>query len=363
MIARAVSTKMNERKGAKDLMDATTTRHPARTVMLTIAALAVSNTFWFVELALSAEWHVAGRFTLERLKQIHAQTKYPRTTKLMRAALRCEKEKVRMLLDQGADVNAVTEDGRTALMLAAGSPPAPPTVIPPSNFLNHEEDCERMRRLRSQLPHHPEFMDEYIPRAQDPHCRAQVVQLLLDSGANVRLKDQDGWTALMCAARRGWAAVIRQLLEKGADVNESNSGRDTPLILSAMSSSEAVRLLIEAGAKVNAVGKNGRTALLVAARWGCPETVRILLKRGADAHARDKFGRTALTEAAGTGRHKEPLLFIQQEEPREEVVRMLLAAGVDVNAKDKNGDTALQIARRSCWDNIPYVLVGHGAKE
>lgn len=285
-------------------------------------------------------------------------------TELMCAAEHCEEDKVRLLLNKGADVNAVAKDGGTALMEAAGGGRYPPALHdwPLPKFL---DDCAKLVKERTYKPDlgRQEFLETLS--AGRRNRRARVVKLLLDDGADVHKRDNGGWTALMCAAKAGLSEVIRTLVERGAEVNTRNHLGDTPLILAALTHSpESVRSLVEAGANVNAMGHQGTTPLLAAARWGQAEQVRFLLERGADPHAKDNFGRTSLTEAAGRGRGEGMAAYIvQPEQPREEIVRMLLAAGVDVNARDNDGDTALRIARRSCWVNIPQVLERHGAEE
>ena len=65
------------------------------------------------------------------------------------------------------------------------------------------------------------------------------------------------------AASRGHEAVVRLLLEAGADKEAKNNGGWTPLIIAAMNGHEAiVRLLLEAGADKEAKNKDGWTPLI-----------------------------------------------------------------------------------------------------
>src|ERR1044071_5253352 len=78
-------------------------------------------------------------------------------------------------------------------------------------------------------------------------------------------RDRRGATPLMHAAAYGTTEAVRLLLEAGADVNARNNFDATALLWGARDSAKA-RLLIEHGANVNAQSKQGRTPLMVASR-------------------------------------------------------------------------------------------------
>ena len=167
------------------------------------------------------------------------------------------------------------------------------------------------------------------------------------------------------AAQQGHLEVVRLLLEAGADMNAANTDGTTALFVAAeWGYLEVVRLLIEAEADMNAKDAHGDTALLVAAMRGHLEVVRLLLKAGADMNVVDTDGATALFVAAAHGRLEvlqllleagadvnaaradgATALFVATENSRNsEVVRLLLEAGADVNAAKADGTTALFVA-------------------
>jgi ankyrin repeat protein len=75
------------------------------------------------------------------------------------------------------------------------------------------------------------------------------IGFLMQKGARVDLKDRDGNTPLMVAARIGFVDAARLLIAKGAQVNAANSLGETPLIMAAQKRDLAmVRLLLTQGA-------------------------------------------------------------------------------------------------------------------
>ena len=135
-----------------------------------------------------------------------------------------------------------------------------------------------------------------------------VMRLLLAAGADPTLTTDDGTTPLMVAAGLG------------RYTNDKNLRRGTR----SPSSEEAVTLLLDAGAAVNARNEADFTALHGAAFRGLNEVIRILLDRGADIDARDFRGRTPYRLAEGS---KQSFYF--QEYP--ETAALLEELGADTS--------------------------------
>jgi ankyrin repeat protein len=133
-----------------------------------------------------------------------------------------------------------------------------------------------------------------------------VAKILIDAGADPRLRDRAGRTALHHAAKmREGAMIVELLVRAGADVNAraNDSGQCTPLLsavenyLEDQDRQEAgliIRVLVHLGADINIADARGNTALVVAATHNQPELIRLLLELGADAARPALGGRTPL---------------------------------------------------------------------
>jgi ankyrin repeat protein len=170
---------------------------------------------------------------------------------------------------------------------------------------------------------------------------ARVAKLLLENGASVETREQDGRTPLIAAAGYGEDDVVKLLLGRGADIEAVDDGGQTALIAASCNcpivdmadTSDSVRALLEKGANIEARDKRGRTALMTAAAWGREGQVRLLLDWGASIDATDSHGNTALLIAASGSAY-----------PTADAAEALLRRGADIEARNDSGDTALILA-------------------
>jgi ankyrin repeat protein len=136
--------------------------------------------------------------------------------------------------------------------------------------------------------------------------------------------------SIKAALRGGQNDTLRRLVEDSFVTQLTDKDGATPLLLAALfGNTEAVKLLLDAGADPRATTNDGASALMWGARNG--EIVDRLIDRGADVNAKSKVGRTPLIIAASYANNLD-------------AVRALLAAGADVNAKDDSGTTPLVAA-------------------
>ena len=246
------------------------------------------------------------RLLLDKGANVNART-YSGMTALMCAV--SDPDKVRLLVERGADVNAAAASGRTALELAAMGGTSGPTV-----------------------------------------------RYLLDHHANARAIDKGGVTTLLAATLGNDTESIRLLVEAGADINTARTGTDgvdfagtTPLMMAAYAGNvEAVRLLLTKGARVNIVSgppnakvKNGVialgtfTPLLLAATYGPSALVTDLIRAGAEVNVQDSRGMTPL------------MLAVSADYSDPDIAKILLAAGANVATKSLAGETAMDWALKS----------------
>jgi ankyrin repeat protein len=140
-----------------------------------------------------------------------------------------------------------------------------------------------------------------LPRA----CRPDVstnelhrVTVLLEYGASVDDCGRYGLTALHYAVRGGKLPLIKLLLERGARADALDANGMTPLLHLSKTRSKAdpipvMELLVAKGATVDARDETESTLLMHFARRGNAEAVQWLLAHGADRNARNKSGKTA----------------------------------------------------------------------
>lgn len=160
----------------------------------------------------------------------------------------------------------------------------------------------------------------------------ELTRFLIQHGAGVNLADRDGWTPLMYAAWRDSPEIVGMLLEKGAAIEASNHQGLTPLCIAAQHGrSAATAALLAAGADMNrSVGAGGYTPLMLALVGGWDDAAAKLIEKGADVNARNTAGITPLIIAAAAN--------------RVDAVKLLLQHGADAGAASEDGTTALGIA-------------------
>jgi len=175
-----------------------------------------------------------------------------------------------------------------------------------------------------------------------------IIEILLDSGANIHAYDAKKATPLHSAASGGYSDITRLLLDRGAVIDEKDEHGWTPFHKAAHNGHVSVaRELLESGADINAQEFRGLTALHIAAFYNKKDIVSLLLAADAIVNVRDRNDCTALYAAA--------------QENSEDTVSLLLAANADINAQACGGLTALHIAAFDNKKGIVSLLLAAGA--
>ena len=176
----------------------------------------------------------------------------------------------------------------------------------------------------------------------------QIIHLLIESGANPNLCSTDGTTALHWAAFSDDSELVKILIEAGARVEaEQPEDGDTSLhVASEHSNLKIVKLLLEAGGEsaLNRFNYVARTPLMWAAEKGNIDIARALIEAGSDVNANDesRIGDTALLKAT--------------EEGNFEIVQLLVESGADPTIPGWMGITALSVVRNPTTSEEQRIL-------
>jgi ankyrin repeat protein len=203
-------------------------------------------------------------------------------------------EIVKMLLDFGASdmIDDRCEDGRTALAIAVGK-------------------CVPLVKVLLQAGADPNIPGRQGVTALMSCCyrfdfQPELLQRLLDAGADVHATDERGTTVMDVAVQSETVEMVEMLVAAGADVN---AGAVLPLsAASAFEDTVVLQALLTAGADVNAKDSQGHTPLFAAIAHGNAAAVEALLGAGADPMAVGAEGKSPLEAAEGTEEVMEVLL-------------------------------------------------------
>jgi ankyrin repeat protein len=244
-----------------------------------------------------------------------------------------EREAALELISGGADVNQLAVDGTTALHWAV-----------------YRKDLALVEMLLEEGAN-PNLRNEYGATPMtvaSEHGDYPIMKALVDAGGDIEAPNSEGQTLLMAVARTGNIDTAGLLLDKGAAVNarESWGGQSALMWAAAQQQPAMIKLLLEHGADVDARGKDhdwprwvtseprnkpldpgGYTPLLYAAREGCEACVEALLDGDANINMPDLWGQTPLLMA---------LLNLHYD-----TAGILIERGADIKRWDWWGRTAL----------------------
>lgn len=214
-----------------------------------------------------------------------------------------------------------------------------------------EDDVVRL--LESGLGNVNETGDLGTPlHAAASQGNVNIIKLLLDKGADIEsAANAKGERPLFVAVTYHQAEAVRLLLQRGADVDARSGTGLTPLHRSVrLGLAEVAAILIDNGADIEApLGKLQVRPLHMASWYDRYDAVKLLLERHANLEAVMTDGTTPLLAAAENGSPK--------------LIELLLFHGAEVKVQLEDGSTPMVLAKRNLFaDEVAKVLTNHGAK-
>jgi ankyrin repeat protein len=275
------------------------------------------------------------------------------------AAKNKQEEVAKLFISYGADVNAQDETGKTPIVYATENSDLKITKLLLTNKANVKDNPELLniavkkecREIVEVLLEHgadvtasdkygrtalhftawgadQEFFEVLHHKCPDVNVRGVIAKLLLNRGANVNARTKDGIIMLHAATREEYVNVVEALLEYNADVNCTVD-----------------EVCLKYGVSFDPNADYCVTPLHVAARKGHLEFFKILLKFGANIDSQDGDGRTPLHIACKAG--------------HEQIVTALLEHSSDINIMSKNNKTPFDFAMagRDVIDRFVLILI------
>ncbi len=302
----------------------------------------------------------------------------------------------KMLLEAGAKPNIKGLYGRTALHYAATKSnsrlvkilldyKANPNIInegretPLDELISTQRPNLKSAKLlieKSKLDHEDDYYGSYLHQAA-ARGRVQIIDILLDAGMDINLKNFQGLTALDIAIAEKNTETIKFLLKKGAKITKNGytnifeafvkskdiefikwlleNHYDEEMVTDAAFEAcyygnlEILKTFIENGLNINVGEKYSKETLLMKASYnGQVNIVRYLIEKGSDVNLKSSEKNTALMFAAGGGHL--------------EIVKILVEKGSDLNAVNKYGWNALMQAVLVNHYKIVEYLLEKGSK-
>ena len=284
---------------------------------------------------------------------VNAKEPSQEQTALMWALSERHLEVAQTLIERGADVNARSRGGFSPVLFAArqGDLDATRFLLASGANVNDEAEDGSSVLLVATVRGHSDLTEYLLDQGADPnaadagytalHWAAGTWETEMTGPNGIVLPEDHEWSGV-AGLRAGRLALVRSLLEHGADPNALLE-RQPPRV----------------GYTVFSRRPLGATPFFLAAMAGDADVMRVLVDAGADPLLAPRDQTTPLMTAAGVRRNLAESGV--SDESALEAVKLAVELGADVNAVDDQGDTALHGAARIKADAIVQLLVDQGA--
>ncbi|RSL60730.1 hypothetical protein CEP54_006582 [Fusarium duplospermum] len=271
--------------------------------------------------ALSNNQEVDVETMIKSLENVGAVHRTTRAYWLLNSVLLGKNAIVRLLLDNGVDVNVIFDGTRTLWQAA-------------------QHGCLAITNLMVGTL----WGDRMIKAWHNEMKRGRSGLELKNKATNMMAEDYSP-NVLWCAVVGGDETLVEALLQYGADTEvKITEGKTVLFYAVSLGLASLVRLLIEHGANVEALDDNDQSPWISAASEFAAQRNRIpelLLDHGADIEEKDEDGQTLLMQGSLQSESgATPLMIAARFKGKVEIVRLLLEHGADLNAKDERGRTA-----------------------
>ncbi|XP_059159256.1 ankyrin-3-like [Physella acuta] len=240
----------------------------------------------------------------------------PQWNSLLNLSYDGDTEKVMMCLRRRQDINAVDDEGLTALMIAS--------------YRGHNELVKQLVECGADVNATTKNMINALMFAA---CQGHdyIVFWLIRFNANFKLINSQGDNPLMIAAAKGHLKIVELLLSQNIEVNLINKGKRSALMSATLSEREnVVDVLLKHKADGNMLNDQHVTCLMIAAEKGNVGIVQSLLDHRVNCNILNKKKCNALMYAAKNG--------------HSQIVSLLLINGIDVDTVNAEGESALTLA-------------------
>jgi len=200
---------------------------------------------------------------------------------LMIAASKGYSSEIERLIQKGADIDAETNEGATALIFAVNNN----RYAAVKTLLNYDPLLNTVTK-NNETPLLIAVKNRYF----------EISEALIRSGADINYADRNGATSLHYASLYGYLEIVDLLLYYDASINLKSKEGTTPLLASIWAGyADIADLLIQNGANMESRDNDGFTPFLMATMYGDTLLMNLLYKKGVDIYVTNNLNHNALT--------------------------------------------------------------------